>query len=57
MKDQIMLTAPITAEDIKNRIHRVCVEVTPEMLVHVRECFRQRILKCILVGHHFEHRK
>jgi len=45
-----------TVEDMKNRIRRAYTEVTPEMLVHVRECFHQRILKCILVeGHHFEH--
>jgi len=57
MKDRMMSTAPIIAENIKNRIRRVCVEVTLEMLVHVRDCFRQKILKCILVGHHFKHRK
>jgi len=47
-----------TAEDMKNRIYWACAEVTPEMLAYIREYFRQRILKCILVeDHHFKHRE
>jgi len=53
----IVPIAPIT-EDVKNRTRRACVEMTLQMLTRVRESFRQKILKCILVeSHHFEHRK
>jgi len=51
---KVMLIALTTAKDMKNGIRRACAEVTSEMLPRVRECFRQRILKCILVeNHHF----
>jgi len=53
----MMSTASTTVEDIKNRIRRAYAVVTPEILARVRDYFRQRILKCILVeDHHFEHR-
>jgi len=53
IKDRV--TSPTTAENMKNRIRRTCVEVTPEMLTCVRKCFYQRIFKCISVeSHHFE---
>jgi len=38
---------------MKNRIRQTFAEVTPEMLARVRECFRQIILKYILILMYF----
>ena len=56
VKDRVMAVAPTTPDDMKERIRRVCAEITPQMLAEVRRSFHQRINKCLQVEcHHFEH--
>ena len=56
VKKRAMAVAPTTPDDIKERIHRACTEITPEVLAEVRRSFHQRINKCLQdEGHHFEH--
>ena len=51
-----MEVAPIAPDDMKERIRRVCTEITPQMMAEVRLSFHQQINKCLQVeGHHFEH--
>ena len=57
VKECVIVVAPITPDDMKERIRRACTEITPQMLAEVRRSFHQRINKCLQVeGHHFEHR-
>ena len=52
----LMVVAPTTPDDMKERIRRACTKITPQMLAEVRRSFHQRIKKCLQVeGHHFEH--
>ena len=56
VKERIMAVAPTTPDDMKERIHRACTEIKPQMWAEVRRYFHQRIIKCLQVkGHHFEH--
>ena len=56
VKERVMAVAPITPDDMKERICRACIKITPQMLAGVKRSFHQQINKCLQVeGHHFEH--
>ena len=46
VKERVMVVAPITLDDMKERIRRACTEITPQRLAEVRRSFHQRINKC-----------
>ena len=52
VKERVMVVAPTTPDDMKERIRRACTEITPQMLAEVRRSFHQRKK---VEGHHFEH--
>ena len=56
LKERVMVVAPTTLGDMKDRIRRAFTEITPQISAEVRRCFHQRINKCLQVeGHHFDH--
>lgn len=56
VKEKVMAIAPTTVEDMRQRITRAVQEITPNMLLRVRNSFRNRVNKCLEKnGHHFEH--
>ena len=56
IKERVIVVAPTTLDDMKERIRQACTEITPQMLAEVRRSFHQLISKCLQVeGHHFEH--
>ena len=55
-KERVMVVAPTTPDDMKERIRRAWTEITPQVLSELRWSFHKRINKCLQVeGHHFEH--
>ena len=47
VKERVMAVAPSMTDDMKERIRRACIEITPQMLAEVRRSFHQQINKCL----------
>jgi len=53
---KVMATAPMTREDMKDRIGQVYSEITIEQLIKVCQAFQQRLQLCLQQKEkHFEH--
>lgn len=56
IKSVVYKTPPATLEELRRRITTVCREVTPQMLLNVRQRFEDNLYHCMNVGgQHFEH--
>lgn len=56
LKSKVYQSRPNDREELKERIRTEIAQITPEVLVNVRDEFIARLSHCIIAeGHQFEH--